>query len=419
LSRYSMAALFGVVCVASLQGEASAQVESAPITRAEALARALGDDPGVRAADASREAADANADQAGRWANPSLEVLQENVSGSGVYSGTDRAETTYSLRQPLQLGGDRGARRRVAERDLDAARIGADIRRLDLIEEVEHAFIDAQAAEAALAVAEDRLSVARELSEAVARRVRAARDPLMAGSRTEARLAEAEIEAEAARRAAQSARARLASYWGGSGDFSLDTSSFARMDDFDAASRASFDLQLADTQAARAEAQLDLERARAFPDVDLQAGWRQFQETDDTALVFGFSAPLPIWDRNQGGVARARAESQRAQYERDAQERALDRRLALLQAQLESARLEIEALDARVIPASDRALAQARQGYAMGGFSYIDVLDAQRALVDARLRRINALRTFHRAQASLARLTGARVEAIELRGTQP
>jgi outer membrane protein, heavy metal efflux system len=418
LSSYSVATLVGVVCVAALAGEAIAQDERFLLTRDAAVARALDDDPGVDAADASLEAADANVRGAGRWANPTLDVLQENVSGSGIYSGTERAETTYSLRQPFELGGDRSARRRIAEREQDAAELGAHLRRLDLIEEVEHAFIDAQATTAALAVAENRLDVARELAAAVDRRVHAARDPLMAGSRARARLAEAEVELESARRAAVAARVRLASYWSGDPNFRIDFTSFEELAAAPAG-QGTADLALSEAQAGRADAALELERARRIPDVDLQAGWRQFTETDDTAMVFGLSMPLPIWDRNEAGVARARAERDRAQYEHRARERSLQRAQATLLGQLEAARTEVEALNERVIPASEEALELARQGYAMGGFSYIDVLDAQRALVDARMRRISALRAYHRANASLERLTGASAETIELRGTQP
>ena len=53
---------------------------------------------------------------------------------------------------------------------------------------------------------------------------------------------------------------------------------------------------------------------------------------------------------------------------------------------------------------------RAREGYAMGGFSYLDVLEAQRALTDARMRRISALRSYHRAEAALARIAGARAD---------
>jgi cobalt-zinc-cadmium efflux system outer membrane protein len=420
MSLKSVAALVGAACAVSFVLEAAAQTPSAPLTREDAIARALDDDPGVDAADAARRAAEAGLHQAHRWSNPTLNVEQENVSGSGPYRGTERAETTYSLSQPLQLGGDRGARARLAARELDSARVSAGIRRHDLVEEIEHAFIDAQAAEASLAVAEERLSVARELFAAVDRRVRAARDPLMAGSRAEARLAEAEIEAQAARSAAVAARTQLASYWGGAGDFTLDRASFESVTQHkDDSGAGSPDLALADAEVSRAEAAIRVERARAVPDVDVQAGWRSFNETDETALMFGMSVPLQVWDRNATGVARARAERARAGYERAARERALTREQVTLASQMETARVEVEALNARVIPSSERALAQARAGYAMGGFAYIDVLEAQRALVEARLRRIAALRSYHRAEASLARLGGAHLETNQVRGTQP
>lgn len=109
-------------------------------------------------------------------------------------------------------------------------------------------------------------------------------------------------------------------------------------------------------------------------------------------------------------MARARAESARAGHQRAAYERALARESARLQTELETARLEIEGLDARVIPASAAALDSARNGYERGAFSYIDVLEAQRALAESRQRRVAALQSFHRAEVSLARLSGARAE---------
>ncbi len=407
-----VAALVGVACVAGVACDATAQAQEAPLTREGALARVLADDPRIDAARAETRAAEAGARQAGRWSNPTLDVTQENIEGSGPYRGSERAETTYALSQPLQLGGDHSAQRRIAARDRDIARIGAGLARLDVLEEVEHAFIDAQAAEAVRVVAEERLVVARALAEAVDRRVRAARDPFMAGSRAQARLAEAEIEAESARRSAASARRTLASYWTGADDFALELASFEHLSAAAPVSGVTPDLQLADAEAGRADAQLRLERARAIPDVDVQVGYREFLETDETALVVGFSMPLQIWDRNADNVARARAERDRAGYQRQARARALVRERALLANQAETARLEVEGLDARVIPSSEEALRFARDGYARGAFSYIDVLEAQRALSEARLRRIASLRSYHRAQASLTRLSGARAEEI-------
>jgi cobalt-zinc-cadmium efflux system outer membrane protein len=234
----------------------------------------------------------------------------------------------------------------------------------------------------------------------------------MAGSRAQARLAEAEIEAESARHAAIAARNRLASYWNGSGDFTVELGSFDQLGAFDVDAAAAPDLQLAEAQEGRADAQLRLERARRVPNVDLQAGVREFNETDESALVVGIAVPIQVWDRNADNVARARAERERARHQRVAFDRAIARQRSALISQLETARIEVEGLDARVIPSSEEALRFARDGYARGAFSYIDVLEAQRALSEARLRRIASLRSYHRALASLERLSGDRVQEI-------
>jgi cobalt-zinc-cadmium efflux system outer membrane protein len=406
-----MAALLGVACVVVAVAPAAAQTQAPVLTLEDARAQALASDPNVDAAEAGERAAEAEVRRSRRWNNPTLEVLQENAEGTGPYEGTARAETTFSVRQPLELGGDRDARRRVAESTRDMARIGVDLQRLDTLEEVEHAFIDAQAAEAALVVAEERLVVARELAEAVDRRVRAARDPFMAGARAQTRLAEAEIEAERARRAAELARRRLASYWDGADDFRIDLATFGSVAALDIPDT-SPDAALGEALTQRAEAQVRLERAARIPDVDLQFGLREFNETDDTALVVGVAVPLQLWNRNGDGIARARAERERAERQRDARARALARERDALLGQAEIARLEVEALDTRVIPSGEDALRFARDGYERGAFSYIDVLEAQRALSDAQLRRIEALRSYHRARASLARLAGVRAEEL-------
>lgn len=411
MSTNIVAALIGAVSVAAHVGEAAAQVQ-APLTREEALRRVLADDPTIAAADAARRAADASVRQAGRWNNPTLEVQRENFGGAGAYSGAGRAETTYSLRQPLELGGDRGARRRIAESDRDVARIGAGLQRLDVVEQVEHAFIDAQAAEATLVVAEERLATARDLASAVERRVQAARDPFMASSRAQARLAEAEIEVESARRSAITARNTLASYWNGPGDFTVELPSFDDLNHAQPGNTQSPDLRLAEAQEGRADAEFRLERARRIPDVDLQAGVREFNESDESAVVVGIAVPLQLWDRNGDNILRARAERDRARLQREAFGRTVARQRAALVNQIETARIEVQGLDARVIPSSDEALRFARDGYVRGAFSYIDVLEAQRALSEARLRRIQALRSHHRALASLERLSGDHAEEI-------
>jgi cobalt-zinc-cadmium efflux system outer membrane protein len=388
--------------------QALAESPAPNLTREQAIARALASSPEMNASAAGLAAAEAGLRQAGRRANPSVDLMNENFAGSGPYRSFDRSETSLSFAQPLEFGGDRAARRHLAEHDVEAARLGADIRRLDVIRDVEKAFVDAQAAEAVANVAQERLTVAREVAAQVDRRVKAARDPLMAESRAQAQLASAEAEAESARQYALAAQRRLSSYWGGGDIGRLDLVSFQVLGEAPAAGGEAPEIALAHIDEARAEARVEIERARARPDPVLQAGARRFGERGDTALMLGFSVPFNIWDRRSGAVAQARSERQRSAFERESRERDINRQRDMLVAHLDIARAEIDALDRGVLPKSEEALARARQGYAMGGFSYLDVLDAQRILAEARLRRINALRTYHHTESDLARLTGAR-----------
>ncbi|WP_407074329.1 hypothetical protein, partial [Salmonella enterica] len=76
-------------------------------------------------------------------------------------------------------------------------------------------WIEAVAAEAEARLAADRLTIAERAQAEVGRRVRAARDPLFAGARADAQVAEARIALAQATTKAANARCALAAFWGG------------------------------------------------------------------------------------------------------------------------------------------------------------------------------------------------------------
>jgi len=59
-------------------------------------------------------------------------------------------------------------------------------------------------------------------------------------------------------------------------------------------------------------AALRLEKARGVPDLTIGGGVRRFEQTDDEALVFSLTLPLPLFDRNQGGILGATAQLAKA-----------------------------------------------------------------------------------------------------------
>lgn len=411
MSVYHHAALLGAACVACLApGQAAygqASADRPQVSLDDAFARSLGETPVLRASEAAREAADAGVRQADRGVNPSIDFLLENALGTGLYQGIDRTEATLTFNQTLEWGGDREARTQLAVRQGQRVRALGDVSRQDLLHQVEIAYIDAQRAQADLLAAEERLALAREVAATVARRVEAARDPLLAASRSNTLVAEAEIAVENARLADLAARDNLALFWDGATDFQIDMSTFDSLSGLEV-DGASLAPEIVASRAAQqeAEARIAVERARSTLDPTVSAGLRYFRDGSEAAFVVGFSIPLGINDNNSAAVAKASADSSRARLETEILERNFERQTASARSQMNIAAREIAAIDERLVPAAEEAVERARAGYNQGGFSYLDVLDAQRVLSAARLQRNSALDSYHRANAVLKRLLG-------------
>ncbi|UPT63409.1 MAG: TolC family protein [Hyphomonadaceae bacterium JAD_PAG50586_4] len=390
---------------------------SAPLSLRDAIERAVDADPGMRASNAGIDAARGGMRQARVRPNPELSAEVENFNGPGDLRGFDGAETTFSLSQEVEFGGRRGARIRLADRELHGAELDHVLRGLDLIRDVQSAYYDALAAEELVLIARERLDTAQSLNASVARRVAAARDPLMAGARAEAGVAEARIALTRAQAEAATARARLASFLGGDEGFTLIAADYAlpQISDHDhqALGDSSPDIARLSAERDRLGASVSVERSLAWQNPTLSLGYRRFEDRDgDGALVAGVSIPLGVFDRNQGSVARARAEQRRAEFELEAARRTLTREYAALERAIASDAAAIAATEQEVIPQAERALSLAQEGYDRGAFSYLDVLEAQRSLSDARQNRVDALRSYHTNEAALDRLTARFAEAL-------
>lgn len=387
---------------------APAQSEPPGLSLQQALARAAAYDPSRAVVDARIAAGEAAVRQAGVQPNPSLGVELENFAGSGAYSVFDRTEATVSYEQTLERGGKRAARTGLARAHLEVARLRGAVRGLDHLRDAEIAYGEALAAEAELLIAQARLISLEDSAKDVTRRVKSARDPLFAGSHAEALVAQAAIDREQAQAAAQAAKAALAAYWGGAPDFTLDVTAFFEVA---APTIPDGDILVPDLQLMAAErdaalAAVRVEQARAVADPTVRAGVRYFGQGDEVALVVGGSIPLRRYDTNRAGVERAQAERTAAEAELEAARLVRARQVAALLARLNASARESERIRDEVIPLAIRTVEQVRAGFARGGFQYSDVANAEKALFDARARRIAVLRQHHLDLAVLDRLTG-------------
>ena len=67
----------------------------------------------------------------------------------------------------------------------------------------------------------------------------------------------------------------------------------------------------------------------------------------------------------------------------------------------------VEVFGLQIIPAAEQALEDYENGFAVGRYSLLELTEAQRVLLDARLEYLAAASDFHRSQIEIERLTGA------------
>jgi cobalt-zinc-cadmium efflux system outer membrane protein len=129
--------------------------------------------------------------------------------------------------------------------------------------------------------------------------------------------------------------------------------------------------------------------------------------------VFNFSLPIPLFDRNRGALLEARYRVTQAGEARRAVEVRVQAELASTYAALSAAFAEATTLRDSVLPGASRAFDAASEGYRQGKFGFLEVLDAQRTLFEARGQYIEVLAAYHHAVADMERLIGEPLEALE------
>ena len=387
----------------------SATVSAETLTLEGAVSRALSAAPEFEANAARIDALRAARSQAGVRPNPTIDVVGENVVGTGPYQFLGGAEITASYAQTIERGGKRQARVTLVEREIGVAEAETLVQRLDIAQRVQTAYVEAVTEQALIEVSEERLRLAKALQAEVNRRVREARDPLFAGTRAATRVEEAEVDLELATHARDAALTRLTALWGGTpAGLTLSTEEFFDLGDRMAISGqpAAADLAVYEARVRRAEAAIAVEQARRVQDPTVRGGVRYLNQTGDLAILGGISIPLARYDTNRANIDRAVAERRRAEAEIEVARLARLRELRLAEEKVEEARHEADALLQRVFPGALKTLEQVREGFARGGFRHVDIDEAQTRLGAVRERIVRAIAEYHEARVELDRLTG-------------
>ncbi len=363
---------------------------------------ALAANPTLRQANALVTQSAGLARQAGLYPNPSVGYEGDQIRG-GAYGG---GEQGAFLQQNIVLGGKLGLRRNIYEQQRRADEIGVGEQRYRILSDVGQSFYAALAAQEVvnartklLGLAIDALETAHQLAN-----VGQADAPDVLQSEVEAE--QAKIDYVRAQRMFMQAFRSLAAL---AGKPELPLAPLAgnlenppAVDEAQALDRIVTDspaVKRAQQDVTRARAELKSARRESIPDIQLRAGAQQNFErlAEGSPRIVGAQAfataqiALPLFNRNQGNVAAARAELERAQGEINRVQLSLRRSAQpLLQAYL-AGQLEALRYKNEMIPRALQAYRLYLQKYRQMGAAYPQVLVSQRTYFQLQIGYINVL----------------------------
>ncbi|MES2162948.1 MAG: TolC family protein [Pseudomonadota bacterium] len=393
--------------VAAWPAYAQAEIEpSAPLTLQAALTLAGGANAELAASRHELGAVEGAVQQAGLLPNPTLSVERLDTR-------RDTRETTFQLSQPLELGGKRAARVQAAERGRDSAAAELALRQAEIRAAVIDGWFAVLAAQEHVRLAQQAAELAQRAAGATARRVVAGKVSPVEETRARVAASSVQLDLIRARSLLAGARQRLATLWGNPAPrFERVDGAIEALPELAPAEAMRSRLQrapalaLARSELARRQALAQVEVSKRTPDLTLNVGGKRSEELGRTQAIFGISLPLPLFDRNQGSVLESARRVDKARDELAATALRLEAELAQAREEFDVARQQAQALRGDILPGAQSAYDAASTGFEYGKFGFLDVLDAQRTLLQAQTQYLNALADAHRALAVIGRILG-------------
>lgn len=386
-----------------LSGQSYATPE---LTLSQALEQAQSNNPNMAAANWQVDISQAERKQAGLIPNPELSWEVEDTR-------SDTRTTTVQLTQPIELGGKRGARVEVAERGIDIASLGLEQNRNALRADVIQAFYGVLQANMRFELANESQEIAQRALTIAQGRVKAGKVSPIELTRAQVQLAEIELEASRAIKDLGIAKARLQLVMGEEGSKQVQPQGDAtRLPSLPStlvllnALSGSAELRSAKSAIEQQDASFELERAQRIPDLNVSLGSQYSSADRERVNVVGLSMPLPLFNRNQGNILAAARRADQSRDLRNATELRLRNEVQSAAEQWLMAQAEIKAFQATILPSAQSAVESTVRGFEMGKFAFLDVLDAQRTLIQSRTQYIQALTSATESWVMLERVLG-------------
>ncbi len=355
---------------------------------------ALANNPTLVQANAGIQAARGRRLQAGLYPNPEAGYIASEIGDEG-----EAGQQGAFVAQEFVRGQKLGLSQQVATEEVRQGVQELEAQRLRVLTDTRQAFYS-------LLVAQESVRISAEVATIADQAVNASSDLLEAQETGRVDLLQAQVELESARISLTNATARHLASWRrltaitglpglapsrAVGDLHGPIQELAWEEALGTVLSSSPELAAARAGVSRSRWALRRARAEPIPNVDVQSSVQYDYATGDTIAGVQVGLPLPLFNRNQGGIREAYADVIAAGAEVGRVELALQERLALVFEQYSRAKNQVEKYSSEILPNAKRSLELVSLGYQGGEYNFLTLLTAQRTFTQANLAYLSAL----------------------------
>jgi outer membrane protein, heavy metal efflux system len=382
------------------------------ITLEELQQMALQNNPTFAQSAANIQAAEGKRKQAGLYPNPTVGYQGEQIRGGSFHGG----EQGFFIQQDIVLGGKLGLNRKILDQELKQAQAEAEEQKLRVVTNVRMSYIQALAAQ-------QTLELRQNLSKLADDAVETSHQLANVGQADAPDVLESEVEAEQAQLAVTMAEQNEQRVWKalvavvGNPRLALmklegkleDTSPVNADELVEKIVNESPAVRIAELGVKRAQAALARAKREPIPDLQLRGGMQQNGEllSEPNGRPVGLQGfaevgvRIPIFNRNQGNIATAKADAERAKREVERVRLVLRERAASVVQTYTFSQTAVDRYRNQMIPRAQKAYEMYTKKYQDMAAAYPQVLISQRTLMQLEVSYITALENFATSSLSL------------------
>src|SRR5580692_5509979 len=410
VTRFVLSFAWALLLVA-LPGRAQTPVtEQKTITLEELQQMALQKNPTFGQSAANIQAAEGRKKQSGLYPNLTVGYQGEQIRGGSFHGG----EQGFFVQQDIVLSGKLGLNRKIFDQELKQAETEAEEQKVRVVTNVRMSYIQALAAQ-------QTLELRQTLSKLADDAVQTSHQLANVGQADAPDILEAEVEAQQAQLAVSMAEQNRQRVWKELGaivgnprlpliklEGKLEDTPTVNADELvEKIVNESPVVRIADLGVKRAEAALARAKREPIPDLQLRGGMQQNGEllSDGSPVgLQGFAdvgVRIPIFNRNQGNIATAKADTERAKREVERVKLVLRERAASVVQNYTFSQIAVERYKNQMIPRAQKAYEMYTKKYQEMAAAYPQVLISQRTLMQLEVSYITALENFATSSLSL------------------